>query len=498
LAASITLVAKWPFSQQSVTDSIHEIVSGTIQMGRFRNRIFPHPGCEAYDVVVTRMSGTPGQSPLVTVKRISIEARYSDLFARPGFVARIVLNGLRVHVPPRGSGENAGTDSSGRSGSEPTKTRVGEIVAEGALLEIGRQGGHPPLKFDIHSLVLKSVSRDKPFSYTLSLTNAIPPGEITSQGRFGPWNTTDAGQTPVSGSYKFQQADLSTLAGISGMLSSEDKFSGRLNQIDTRGSIEIPDFKIKERANEIPLRARYIAAVNAINGDVFLHQVTATFLHTTIVASGDIAGHPGKKGKITSLKFEAHDGRIEDVLRLFVKEATPPMSGAAVLHANVLVAPEGRPFLREVSLRGDFTIAGGHFNHSHTQASVDDLSQRARGQGQGEKNAGDRQSVTSDMESQVVLRNGAATLTNLSFKVPGALAHMNGTYDLFTSKVDFHGTLKTEAELSQETTGLKSILLKPLNPIFKKKKAGAEVPVRLTGTYADPHFGFDIDPVHKR
>jgi hypothetical protein len=446
---------------------------------------------------VTGTSGAPGQPPLVTVKRISIEARYSDLFARPGFVARIVLNGLRVHVPPLGSSEIAGKDSSGQSGNEPTKTRVGEIVADGALLEIDRRGDHPPLKFDIHSLVLKSVSRDTPFSYAVAFTNAMPPGEITSQGRFGPWNTKDAGQTAVSGSYKFQQADLSTLPGISGILSSEGKFSGQLNQIDTRGNIEIPDFKIKEHANEIPLRARYIAAVNAINGDVFLQQVTATFLHTAIVASGAIAGHPGKKGKITSLKFEAHDGRVEDVLRLFVKEGTPPMSGAAVWRANVLVAPEGRPFLREVSLRGDFTIAGGHFRPP-TQASVDDLSQRARGQGQGQKSAGDRQSVTSDMESQVVLHNGAATLTNLSFKVPGALAHMNGTYDLFTDKVDFHGTLKTEAKLSQETSGLKSILLKPLNPIFKRKNAGAEVPVRLTGTYADPHFGFDIDPVHKR
>jgi hypothetical protein len=33
--------------------------------------------------------------------------------------------------------------------------------------------------------------------------------------------------------------------------------------------------------------------------------------------------------------------------------------------------------------------------------------------------------------------------------------------------------------------------LKPFDPLFKRKKAGAAVPVKMTGTYRDPHFGFD-------
>jgi hypothetical protein len=60
------------------------------------------------------------------------------------------------------------------------------------------------------------------------------------------------------------------------------------------------------------------------------------------------------------------------------------------------------------------------------------------------------------------------------------------------TKIDFHGNLKTESSLSNESTGAKAILLKPLDPFFKRKHAGAVVPVEMTGTYDNPHFGFSL------
>jgi len=490
---AMILVVKWPFSQESVIDSIHEIIPGNVRMASFRNRIFPHPGCDAYGVILSRPSDGPDQPPLVTVQKISIEARYSDLFVRPGFVARILLNGLQVRVPPRG----AGSDSTGQPGGERTKTRVGEIVADGAVLEIARRGDSPPLKFEIHSLVLTSVTRDKPFSYQLALTNAIPPGEVTSAGSLGPWTGDDVGNAPVSGSYRFGEANLAVFPGISGTLFSEGQFDGHLSQIAARGSIGIPDFQVDRSNHTVPVRARYTATVNAINGDIFLRKVETSFLQTNIVASGDIAAHAGERGKITSLHFEAHEGRIEDVLRLFVQARKPPMEGVTSFRADILIMPEGRPFLREINLKGDWEIGDGSFNHAHTRTRVNDLSKRARGSAESDKNADNHDNVTSELDSQVVLRNGVATLTNLSFRIPGALARMNGTYNLFNSKIDFHGTLKTQAELSETQRGLKSLLLKPLNPLFKNKRAGAEVPVEMTGSYDDPHFGLDLNPAHR-
>ena len=38
-----------------------------------------------------------------------------------------------------------------------------------------------------------------------------------------------------------------------------------------------------------------------------------------------------------------------------------------------------------------------------------------------------------------------------------------------------------QSDVSHAATGLKSILLKPLIPFFKKKKAGAVVPIEVSG-----------------
>jgi hypothetical protein len=92
----------------------------------------------------------------------------------------------------------------------------------------------------------------------------------------------------------------------------------------------------------------------------------------------------------------------------------------------------------------------------------------------------------------VELRNTIATCTNFSFVVPGATAEMHGTYGLESRKVDLHGMLKSDAELSKMSSGIKSALLKPFDAFFKKKRAGAVVPVHLIGTYDDPQPGLDI------
>lgn len=102
--------------------------------------------------------------------------------------------------------------------------------------------------------------------------------------------------------------------------------------------------------------------------------------------------------------------------------------------------------------------------------------------------------MTAEMQGSVLLSGGVAKFHDSTFKVPGAVAKMNGTYNLENSKIDFHGTLKTEASISEDTTGVKSVLLKPVDPLFKRKHAGADVPVEMTGTYADAHVGVSVVP----
>jgi hypothetical protein len=92
------------------------------------------------------------------------------------------------------------------------------------------------------------------------------------------------------------------------------------------------------------------------------------------------------------------------------------------------------------------------------------------------------------MKSEVKLDAGIATLSEALFAVPGAVARGAGTYNLSNEAIDLRGKLAMRATLSKAAGGIKSLILMPLDPFFKKDGAGAIVPVRITGTYSHPVF----------
>jgi hypothetical protein len=171
------------------------------------------------------------------------------------------------------------------------------------------------------------------------------------------------------------------------------------------------------------------------------------------------------------------------------------MAGVTSLRANVIIPPEGRPFLQEVSLIGDFGVGGGQFRPK-TQAKIDKLSESARGEKSADSSPPSGEDVISDLTGHVEVRGGVATFTKLSFNVPGAAAQLHGTYNMLNKQIDFHGTLKMDAKLPQASTGVKSFFARAIGPLFDKKK-GSVIPVVMDGTYSQPHFGLDLNPVHK-
>jgi hypothetical protein len=494
----VILARNWPFSQARITQSLQESFPATVTFQKFRPTYFPHPGCIAEGLVFRQLGRAQDTPPIATVERITFEAHYIDILFRPGYLARIILNGFRVHVPP------IGTPLEKSDWKEtPSTTRVGEVFADGAVLEIARADPRTPLLFDIHTLKLSVLVRDKPISYSVSLHNPLPPGEIKSEGQFGPWNSADPGQTPVAGQYTFQNADLSVFDGIAGMLSCEDKFRGPLQRIEAQGRIDIPDFMVIRSKNAVHVTSDFHAFIDGINGDVDLDRVGAAFLYTRVTAKGKIAGQAGDQhGKTASLDLIVREGRIQDVLRLFVRGPKAPMNGVTTFRAHVVWPPDDRPFLQKIRVTGDFGVAGGQFTKSSTQTNVDDLSEKARGVKPDTKpddtkldakpQDEDPDRVISNLAGHVELLNATATFTDLAFAVPGAFTHMHGTYNLDRETIDLHGTLKTDAEFSQMSGGVKSVLLKPFNVFFKRKHAGAIVPVRLTGTYEAPQAGLDL------
>jgi hypothetical protein len=157
---------------------------------------------------------------------------------------------------------------------------------------------------------------------------------------------------------------------------------------------------------------------------------------------------------------------------------------------QVLVPPGKRSFIERVNLQGDFGIDAGSFVRSATQEKVDNLSQLA----QGEKKGDDPASVVENLKGHVLINHAIATFSDLSFSVPGALAHLHGTYGLLTQQVNLHGTLQVDDKLSKGSRGVKSVLLKSVEPLFKKKNAGEIVPIKIGGTFSHPSYGLDVTP----
>ncbi|HEY8716043.1 MAG TPA: AsmA-like C-terminal region-containing protein [Candidatus Acidoferrum sp.] len=486
LIGGLILARHWPFSANNIVESIQEDWPGKIAVQHFQRTYFPHPGCILYRVVLTRGTATAGP-PLVAIQRVTIQANYHDLLFRPGYVSRIILEGLKISVPANEE-KGAEADASQKKGkSNNSSVRLGEVITRDAVLEVARKDDQP-LRFDIHQLILKSVSAKAAMTYDLAMRNPEPPGEIRSRGKLGPWDSDHLDNIPLNGKYTFTQVDLGVYDGIGGTLGAEGEFNGMLGNIETQGTTEIPNFQVTHAAHPVLLKTKFRALVDGTGGDTALRSVDGTFRHTAVHVEGTVASKAGLPGKTTTLSFAVHGGHIEDVLWLFVKENKPPMLGTTNFHGRMVWPSTEHPFLKRITLQGEFEIDHAQWENAERRASLNDLSKRASGK----KKDAPAEDVTANMKGSVTMTNAVAKLKDVSVAVPGAEATMNGTYGLENKKIDFHGNLKTDASLSKESNGAKAILLKPLDPFFKRKNAGAVVPVEMSGTYDDPHFGFSI------
>jgi hypothetical protein len=476
-AIALGMIRWWPFGQASVLQNLREAGDSQVQVRSFRETYFPSPGCILEGVVF--IHGPASSKPLITVDRLTIRGSYSGLFSQ--HISQIRAEGLRVLIPPFGTGAAFHTSQS--------KITIDEIIADGSTIEFAlHDPGKEPLRFDVHHALLKNVGWSGPLSYQVSVHNPEPPGEITAEGKFGVWNESNAGETPISGNYKFAQADLSVYGGIAGTLSSTGKFEGKLAHIDITGRTDTPDFEVKSSGHAMRLTSEFSAYVDARRGDTFLKRVAADFWKTHVVAKGSIATSPDGEGKTALIDLSSSHARIEDLLELFVRADHAPMSGSVTLLAKAEIPPGEEPFLKKLKMRGAFGVADGTFSDSSTQQDVDKLSAGARG----EKNREDPETVLTALKGQVNLVGGKANFSDLSFGVPGAAARMHGTYGLITHKVDLHGHMRVDTKISNTTDGTKAFLLKVMNPFFKKKPKGEIVPVKISGTYEHPSFGLDV------
>jgi hypothetical protein len=486
LAAVATLATllemHWPYTRARMTHSLEGPSQCNVHFGRFRQIFFPRPGCVIEDVAFVRGSNA-SIPPLIFVRTLKVEGSWAATLTFSHRVTSVRAAGLQVSIPAQMPKAQSGTDS-GHS-----KTMIGELIADGAVLVIARSDpSQEPIRFRFPQLVLHDVSHDHAIGFHTVIQNPEPPSTVRAQGRLGPWRSDDEGSSPVSGSFDLTHGDLGHYHGIAGIIASKGEFSGSIARIEVHGRVETPDFAVTSSHHALPLRVEYRALVDALNGDTTLTAADAAFLHTLLKSHGSIEGRPGQRAKVVEINFNAQRARIQDLLRMFVRSDRPALNGPIVFRAHVVLPPEHRPFLRRLRLDGDFGITDAEFSSPITQKNVDRLSERARGEEKNDKTGEDAENVVSGLKGHVMVRNGVARLSNVSFTVPGALARMQGTYDLITHHINLRGTLAMQASLSEATTGIKSWLLKPLSPFFKRKHAGAVVAVSITGAYPHPSY----------
>jgi hypothetical protein len=435
---------------------------------------------------VFRRKGHADQPPLIEIARFTAKGSLLGLLAR--HVSQARLEGLRIHIPPK----DANHPKEPARGKTPYFV-VDEIIADGATIEtIPRDSWKEPLVFDIKTLHMHGASSTSPLSFEAALINAKPPGEIHSKGRFGPWDKEEPSETPVSGNYTFSNADLGVFKGILGTLSSAGEYKGVLGRIEAAGHTDVPNFTVALAGNSVHLTTDYQAVVDGTDGDTYLQLVTAKFGKSTIVAKGSIEGKKGIPGKTVSLDATVTDGRLEDMLLLGVRTSKPPLTGVISFHSKIIIPPGKVDVIQKLKLDGVFVVASAQFSQLNVQQKVDELSHR----GKGNPDDASAPTVASDFRGNFTLDGGTLALRNLSFSVPGVAVELNGKYGLESQAMDFHGTAKLDAKVSQTTTGIKSFLLKAVDPLFKRKgsNAGAVIPIRISGTKDKPSFGLDLAP----
>jgi hypothetical protein len=495
--AVVMLFIRWPFGRDKIVEALQETFSSTVELKAFHGTYFT-PGCVAEGVILRR-NGDQDGSPIATIEKLTIQGAYWEFLVAPKRLRRVRVEGLRIFVATGGEGKGNAARPAG-SGKRSGLV-IDEIIADGTVLQVASgepasgehasgEYGKKPLEFDIHKLTLNSVADDRAMSFHAELLNAEPPGEIRTDGQFGPLRPQNLGQTLVSGSYVFERANLGIFAGIGGTLSSTGKFNGVLERIEVEGSTDAPDFKVTRGDHAVDLRTQFRAIVNGMNGDVSLQSVQAQFEQTSLVTQGEVAKKEGSEGKTVSMGSTELHGRIQDWLRLLAKADRPALIGAMNFTTQIRVPPGKQGFIKRVSMQGDFRIDAASFVQPSTQGKVDGLSHLA----EGEKPADDTASVVENLKGHVALNDAIATFSNLSFSVPGALAHVHGTYGLLTEHIDLHGTLQVDNKLSKGSKGIKSVLLKSVEPFLKKKNAGEIVPIRIGGTFSHPSYGLDVAP----
>ena len=484
-----------PNVRQRAVAALNERFKSDVDLASLQVTIFPRPEILGTGLILQH-HGRKDVAPLIKIGSYSASAGLWGLMSSPLYLKSVELDRLEISIPPGGvhgdvtdpSLEGAGPVTR-QDGPSASKFVIDRITSRTARLDIvPRDPRKLPRRFEIHNLVMHGLGDADGATFDAALTNPTPRGEIATHGRFGPWQADDPSQTPLRGEYTFKSANLDTIKGIGGTLSSVGTYAGVLERIDVKGETDTPDFSIDLAAQPVPLKTRFHAIVDGTNGDTTLERVEARLIDTLIVTRGAVIRTEDVKGRRISLDVAIDDGRIEDILKLAVKATKPIMTGRMQLRAKLLLPAGDRDVIDKLDLAGTFKLNQARFTNVNVQEKINALSQRAKG----DETAGTGPSVVSNLSGKFTLQGGTLTFSDLSFGVPGAIVQIAGTYDVRQETLDFRGSLLLDATLAETTSGWKAVLGRMAQPLFRRPGGGSKLPIRISGPREQPKFGLDV------
>ena len=486
--ASVAIYVGWHAESRLhayIVNLLATSLESEVELGSATITWFP-PRVRAQQLTV-RHHGRRDVPPLIVLASFTANLSLSNLWNR--VVDHVDVEGLEISIPPRVGTAPRLPHPKGDGPRGGPRLFIRMLTAQNARVALipGNQAKNPKV-WDVDTLVLHDIAPYHPATFEANLINPIPYGLIASTGTFGPWDADEPGQTSLGGLYTFS-AELDTIKGIAGHVDATGTMQGILERIETHGLTSTDEFRLTAlHARSLPLKTTYDAVVDGTDGDVELTSVAITLGHSTLHARGKIEGATGIKGKRVVLNVTSQALDLAETLNLVMTSRQAPARGTLIVDAALDLPPGAADVIERLELAGSIRAESLRFTNDNVQDQVDTLSRR----GQGRPTDFSIDAMPSKAVSKFTLSRGRLRFTNFTFQVEGATVDLNGTYALRSNALDFEGTVSLKASASQTLTGFKTWLLKPFDPLFRKRGAGAVLSMHVLGTADKPDVGFDL------
>src|SRR3954454_5876469 len=120
------------------------------------------------------------------------------------------------------------------------------------------------------------------------------------------------------------------------------------------------------------------------------------------------------------------------------------MRGRLALHSDLNLPAGPAEVMDRLELMGEFGVVGAKFN-GEVQEKISNLSERARGLDPDEH----ADNVVSNLRAKFQLERGVITLRDAAFGMPGATVQIAGSYGLAREALEFDGTVRMDATISE-------------------------------------------------